>query len=151
MDRRYYKYNIKREINNKVKRVTRDDILDAFDNSRGDNLQVLCLDSIYRAIPIDVWELIVGRSRLDRRSYKPNFFDCDDFAKIFWAMCSKQFEINGCGFVADFSGGHAYNVLLVVEPDRSLDLAWLEPQTDLIMDKSPATGYYQMKNGLVMI
>ena len=98
-----------------------------------------------------MWELIIGRNRVDSRQYKAEFFDCDDFAAILYARTRELYEVNGCGLVIDASGRHAYNVLLVVDSAGRLGRAWLEPQSDLIMTVSPRAGVYKLEEGVIIL
>ena len=140
---------LKKLIKENVVQYSAEDVRVAVERSGGSALQVVCLDSYYRVLPLSVWEHVIQRGQVDTKEYLAEIFDCDDFAKVFWGNVANRYSLNGCGFVADFSGGHAYNVVLV-DKDGELDVAWLEPQTDHLMDISPESGMYEMSNGFIL-
>ena len=124
---------------------------EALSESRGDKLDLICLDSRYRALPKSLWQRIVAAGQVDLRTYKPEFFDCDDFAIVFAGRVRDNYEVNSCGQVIDWSGAHAYNVLISVDDAERLRPLWLEPQTDALMDALPQSGQYAGKNGIIIL
>ena len=56
--------------------------------------------------------------------YRPERFDCEDFAALYKVMHAFVLGVNSVGIVVDWTGGHAYNV--VIMSDGAVNL--VEPQ-----------------------
>ena len=98
-------------------------------------MQILLLDREYTALPLKVWERILEWSDVDRIDYVSEKRDCDNFAIALSGQVGLRLAVNGIGLVVDYSGGHAYNCILVRE-GNDLTLRIVEPQTD----RMPAVG-----------
>lgn len=106
------------------------------------------LDKTYKVVDEETMLNIVERSKLDRREYVPEHFDCDEFAKVFWGSTSKDFELNSTGMVLDMSSAHAYTVLLVHKLGKLVFLA-MEPQSDKII--TAPTQNHKMLGGYIIM
>ncbi len=60
--------------------------------------------------------------------YVKDLFDCENFAILFKAFTDLYFQVNHVGIVLDYQSGHAYN--LIVYPDGNKSV--LEPQHDTV-------------------
>ena len=60
--------------------------------------------------------------------YIKDLFDCENFAILFKAFTDLYFQVNHVGIVLDYGSGHAYN--LIVYPDGNKSV--LEPQHDTV-------------------
>lgn len=97
-------------------------------------MQVIGLDSRYKAVPQDLWDRIIDGTDVDACEYRTDEFDCDDFAVTFKGDCAKHFALgNAVGMVVDTNYspeyGHAYVALLVVDGD-TVRAMMVEPQND---------------------
>ena len=91
--------------------------------------------------------------KTDEEEYVSERFDCDDFAMLFKASMSKLGS-NSVGWVLDFSGGHAYNAVVLWDSENSKPdtpilkcVAW-EPQSDKFVDVG--SGMYKAENGTII-
>ena len=105
----------------------------AFEASPLGELQCICLDSEYVALPLETWRLVLQWSRVDKFRYKADKRDCDNFAAALHGTVPIRFKVNTAAYVLDFSGKHAYTALAVAEPDGGLSIAVVEPQTDALV------------------
>ena len=138
--------NIKKDIAKTEKVHNSNDVQNAFYNSKFAHLQLILLDSKYWTVPIDTWEKMIARTKIDHKQYVAERYDCDDFAFSLKGRIGQLFSVNGCGLVVDFSGSHAYNLIIT----DTLELAALEPQADRLYvgGTSPA---YAMQSGFVLL
>lgn len=87
----------------------------------------------------DAWRIIEW-SQVNTIPWQRDQYDCDDHAEAL-RHDFRKFGVNSCGFIVDWSGGHAYNVL--VFPDGQW---WfLEPQADRIV--AIGAGIYELERG----
>lgn len=61
--------------------------------------------------------------------YRPERFDCEDYAALYKVVHSFVLGVNAVGIVIDWSGGHAYNI--VIKSDGSVSL--IEPQSNTVV------------------
>ncbi len=89
------------------------------------------------------WDLTNGYT------YKPESKDCDKFTTRFWSRFNWFLERNNVGFVVDWSGAHAYNVIV----RRNGGLWVYEPQDDRwwVPGDEPYEGLYRMANMGILI
>jgi len=80
------------------------------------------------------------------KKYIAEEYDCDNFAFSFKARCDRKIGINAVGLVIDYSGGHAYN--LVVFSDVAPEL--FEPQNDSWKKKGQSK-MFTLTNGYVIL
>ena len=127
------------------------DVREAFARSKQENLQLILVDAKYRALSEKGWNKVLNATTDKWKKYRPEFFDCDDFARCQAALVSLHFDINGCGQVYDISGQHSYNVILV-SGGSSLETRIVEPQAGSILPKSMVgQGHYPETSGFVVI
>ena len=84
------------------------------------------------------------------KKYITEEYDCDNFAFSFKARCDRKIGINTVAMVIDYSGGHAYN--LVVFTDAPAEL--YEPQSDRFVsldDGMSDTEVYKMERGYIIL
>ena len=152
LEKRCYKRNIKKQIEAQHQLVDADKVMKLFNKKKFNGIQPILLDRKYKVPTYEVWVNILDRNRVDRRFYKPEHFDCDDFAKIIYAYSSKEFELNSCGLVLDWSGRHAYNVFLFINLENKLDFSFFEPQDDCFLKENYLfTGQYALKDGMIIL
>lgn len=130
--------------------ATHTEIEDAFRRSiiGGTGMQILPCDRRYQILDSEGWDCALDFTGVDRIKYISEFFDCDNFAIVLAAVCAMKFHINSVGIVFDFSGGHAYAVLPVRQPDGSIEFIILEPQNDRYIIS--LGGMYQGKFGIAI-
>ena len=75
--------------------------------------------------------------------------DCDKRAGRFWGRIRPLMRRNGCGFVVDWSGAHAFNIFV----RRNGGLWVYEPQDDRwwVSGDEPYEGLYRMANMGILI
>lgn len=78
--------------------------------------------------------------------YRPERFDCEDFAALYKVMHAFVLGVNAVGIVVDWTGGHAYNI--VIMSDGSVNL--VEPQNGKVI-KPGAKGTFAFKRVLIYI
>lgn len=61
--------------------------------------------------------------------YRPERFDCENFAAAFRTLAAFIGGVNTVGVVYDWSAGHAYNVIV----DSTGDVQFYEPQSDEVV------------------
>ena len=145
-----HKSRIWQHVNISTRRMEWKAFAETIRNSKGRNLKVCIRDGKYPVVSRKAMTLIVERFiHLNKHRYIPDEYDCDDFAKSFWAFTSDNFRISS-GFVTDVSGGHAYNCAIVHDHGK-LDVVWIEPQArrikDAIMDEHPRMRQYKGNAG----
>tara|TARA_R110002012_G_scaffold54593_2_gene139766 strand:+ start:4967 stop:5473 length:507 start_codon:yes stop_codon:yes gene_type:complete len=87
---------------------------------------------------------------VDKKKYVSEHYDCENFAFSFKARTDRKFGINTVGLVIDYSGGHAYNLVLFSDSPPLL----YEPQTDewvYIGEGMSANESYKMQQGYIII
>ena len=109
------------------------------------NIDRYPLDAKYWVCDREEFNKIVKWDWTDNKKYVAEKYDCDNFAFSFKAMVDRRFGVNNVGLVIDYSGGHAYNI--IVFNDGTVRL--FEPQTD----KWPrlGTGMYKFEEGKILI
>ena len=103
------------------------------------------LDNKYVAVSEKEFQKIIDWDWTDNKKYVAEKYDCDNFAFSFKAMVDRRFGVNNVGLVIDYSGGHAYNI--IVFNDGSVRL--FEPQTDRWARVGP--GQYKFEEGKILI
>jgi len=84
------------------------------------------LDGTYFAPDPDDIDLIINVASITRLlPYRPERYDCENFAGFAWTLSALVLGINTVGLVVDYSGSHAYNVVVDAEGNAH----WFEPQT----------------------
>ena len=108
-------------------------------------MEIMSLDSKYFLCDEKDMKSIIKWDWTDKKKYVKEKYDCDNFAFSFKAMVDKRFGLNGVGLVIDYSGGHAYNI--VVFQDGSVKI--FETQSDRW--PKAGRGQYKFQNGSVII
>lgn len=91
----------------------------------------------------DAWRIIEW-SQVNTIPWQREQYDCDDHAEAL-RHDFRSFGVNSCGVVVDYSGGHAYDVLIFADGQY-----WfLEPQQDKIV--AIGAGIYKLANGYISL
>ena len=86
-------------------------------------------DSQYLVIRRDVWDRINALMWEHKAEYIIDQSDCDKYAMSFCGDTALLWKVNSAGLVIDYSGHHAYNVVVTYESDPDvLEAKVLEPQ-----------------------
>ena len=110
----------------------------------------LPLDNSYTACSKKEFQEWIEWDWVDKKQYVKDKYDCENFAFSFKARTDRRFGINTVGLVIDYSGGHAYNVVLFTDSPPLL----YEPQTDewvYIGEGMSANESYKMERGYIII
>ena len=92
------------------------------------SMQVICRDRRYVKLPRPLWDRVFAKSCISKEFYRPEVFDCDDFARGFCSECSRRFAVNGVGDVSSLSSRHAFNAVLLATADGAPPgIAFIEP------------------------
>ena len=75
--------------------------------------------------------------------YRPERFDCEDFAKAYDVLVAFVLGVNSIGVVYDWSGGHAYNVIVTSEGK----VRFIDPQ---YKEYSPELEEYSFENATIV-
>jgi len=86
----------------------------------------LPLDGEYWTTSADGFDTIRNEDLTDKRPYKSAKYDCENFALTFMSNAQSKYGVTTIGLVIDWSGGHAYN--MIVFDDGTVKL--FEPQND---------------------
>ena len=86
----------------------------------------LHLDSKYWACSKKEFQDWITWDWTNKKKYISEQYDCDNFAFSFKARVDKWFHLNCVGLVIDWSGAHAYNIVVFKDGTWSL----FEPQSD---------------------
>jgi len=115
------------------------------DIDTNNKMEIMSLDLKYFLCDETDMKAIIKWDWTDNKKYVKEKYDCDNFAFSFKAMVDKRFGLNGVGLVIDYSGGHAYNI--VVFQDGSVKI--FEPQSDRW--PKAGRGKYKFQNGSILI
>ena len=140
------------EINLHSERITSADLYKAMGKGPYRTFQNKFMDSSYRVLTAEAYTKALELLSVDKKHYQSEFFDCDDFAWVSKGLMSFVFEINGVGWVCDYSGRHSFlNVCVLDESakDLSLSIQVIEPQTNLRVKKFD-DAYVNVGNGFVI-
>ena len=133
--------------------ITYDDLEAAFDRSPLSGLTFVGLDEDYVALPRETWEKVLEWSGVNEYKYKTDTRDCDNFAAALHGLIPLRLKVNTVGYVVDWSGGHAYNAVAVMEEAGPLTIRAVEPQTDgfvAVGDQASAHEAYAAEKGFVL-
>ena len=128
------------------------ELREAWANSLGKHLQLLLFDDQYHAVPEALWLQLIQATHTRDLTYIHSFFDCNSFADCLKGLVKAHYGVNGIGFVADFSGKHAFNVVLVASDDPKQPTAsfrFVEPQRDGWI-KPQSKPCYDLAQGMVI-
>tara|TARA_R110000824_G_scaffold120706_1_gene276312 strand:+ start:2548 stop:3054 length:507 start_codon:yes stop_codon:yes gene_type:complete len=110
----------------------------------------LPLDTKYHTCSKDEFMHWIEWDWVDKKKYVAEKYDCENFAFSFKARTDRKFGINTVGLVVDYSGGHAYNVVLFSDSPPLL----YEPQSDQwveIGEGMSTSEMYKMEHGFILI
>ena len=105
-------------------------IQSAWDASPAKAMQLILLDTAYMAVDLKTWKKILQYSSINQAQYIADVRDCDDFSFALRGSLPIKLGFNGIGCVVDWSSAHAYSALLVVDSNKKLKMAFVEPQSD---------------------
>ncbi|AFH21856.1 hypothetical protein OSG_eHP11_00045 [environmental Halophage eHP-11] len=94
------------------------------------DVRIVTADGSYYATDRDGVESLarIGDA-LDWLPYRPDRFDCEEYAELLVAIAAFVGGVNACGVVYDWSGGHAYNVVVTTDGEA----IFVESQTGEIV------------------
>ena len=146
MKRPHYK-TVEAAIRRTMRSFDSEEVMEAVGRSNLGSMNAACLDETYLGVSIDAWEKILAFNGVDSKLYRSERYDCDNFAISLAGTIPMRWDINGCGIVLDWSGGHAYSALIVAGSE-GCEIAVVEPQTDRFV-LWPG-GMYAAEDGLIM-
>lgn len=113
-----------------VSETSRSDVESALRDALGDDPQYVFTDSTYAATDRSGLEQISEQDILRFAPYRPEIYDCEDFAQLFSVSAELVYGVSAIGVVYDWGAGHAYNV--VVSDMGAVRL--YEPQEGVVLD-----------------
>ena len=141
-------------ISERSRSATAREVASALRDAGLGKLQPMLLDRTYTALPMATWASILAWSDVDRVQYVAERRDCDNFALALAGQVGLRLSVNGCGVVVDYSGQHAYCVLLVEDTARGGIYARLvEPQSDglpQVGDSMSGHEAYKAERGVIL-
>ena len=112
-------------------------------------IETILLDTKYWAVDRPTWDAMIADFGPDRNQYVSERYDCDNFASYFWGAMGHRYEVNGVGMVCNWTAGHAYNIILVVDQGQCV-AEFIEPQNDQFV-RTPLPKIYTLHRGLILI
>ena len=115
-----------------------------------DGIQRLHLDAKYWACSKQEFQDWITWDWTNKKRYLSEEYDCDNFAFSFKARCDRKIGINTVGLVIDYSGGHAYNVVVFTDAPAEL----YEPQNDSWVIKGDGISrneMYKLTHGYIIL
>jgi len=109
--------------------ITQDELEAAvFDVAPDDALLTLKFSDgeYYAPVPDHVDRTTGALAATSRLPYRPETFDCDNYAGLWWALTALTTGVNAHAMVFDWEGEHAYNLLV----DAAGDAHVVEPATE---------------------
>ena len=100
--------------------------LPAFD---GDDWELTISDGTYYA-PTSVEGLAPLGDLTAALPYSPKRFDCENYARFYRVLAALLLGVNSIAVVFDWSGGHAYNLIVTADGDGRL----YDPQYDRFVE-----------------
>ena len=124
------------------------DVQKAWKAGAGSHLRLTLFDDRYHALPRELWHELCQETHTNELKYVRSFFDCNSFADSLKGLIKARWAVNGIGFVADLSGQHAFNAVLIAG-DNGLEIGFVEPQRDdwIVPQSKPC---YDLKQGFVL-
>ena len=102
----------------------------AFPAPPGRHPPVFLLDAEYKVVSENELLAVARSTHTAALKYESNYFDCDKFARLFWARVPLDTGLNSVGLMLNFAGRHAYNVAFVQDGDSGVKVVTIEPQQD---------------------
>jgi len=107
--------------------------------------RIVTADGSYYATDRDgVQSLARIGDALDWLPYRPERFDCEEYAELLVAIAAFVAGVNACGVVYDWSGSHAYPVFVTVDGEA----VFVESQSGEIVDVGE--GIYTLDDATVI-
>ena len=137
---------------NRPKKVEKDnkfveDALSALPNY-DNGVSRMTLDAKFWMVNKEQMRKIVKEDMTDKREYQKSLFDCDNVFSHVVNHLADTYDVNQAGIILDYSGAHAYNV--IVYPNKSIEL--FEPQTDRFFDADKRDeNKYPLKKATVLM
>jgi len=138
---------VRAAVRRTAKIVSHEEVAAAWGKGDLKSLHPHFLDRQYAALPVETWEKILLWSRVDSPRYVSERRDCDDFAMALRGELPLKCQANGIGVVLDWSGGHAYNAILIRRDDDTIEVGAIEPQSDRLI--KTGSGMYPASCGAV--
>ena len=113
------------------------------------HISLLMLDSEYRALAETEWDKVLTFTDTATRQYIAQYRDCDKYAFL-WHSEVNLLLCNGVGMVINYTGHHAYNVILVAGGGEPT-FQFIEPQTNGHIKVGSRACYNMSGNGLVIL
>lgn len=110
------------------------DAVDGYLDEHAEHSERLPLDGKYYTVSKEDMRSISSWEETNLLDYEADQYDCDNFALSFMSSVQREFGVTTVGLVIDWSGTHAYNML--VYEDGSVEL--FEPQNDNIVEPGDA-------------
>ena len=121
-------------------------------------LTAWCPDRTYRVCSQEAVEKYLAWSTVDKKEYRAEHFDCDDFAASLRGEARRKCGLNTIAEVWDMSGGHAYSAAVIhddasttAENPNGIRVMVIEPQSDRTVTK--LTGHlkqYKAERGVII-
>lgn len=119
--------------------ISASDLSDAVKASPASALQLHLSDSQYTVVDQTTWAQVMQVFAKVYLPYTPEKRDCDDYAFAFRGNVPMAFELNSVGIVIDYTGQHAYNIVVTKEDD-GLHVKLVEPQSDSFVLSNSESG-----------
>jgi hypothetical protein len=114
-----------------------DAINDFFDEHDTEEDNIYSLDSDYYACSEEDMRSVVERDDTETHEFIEEKYDCENFALSFMAGAQKEYGVTTLGLVIDWSGTHAYNILVTDE----LEILLMDPQSDTFVEPGEEDKY----------
>jgi len=130
-----------------ITEVTREDIKEALTTQTDydpENIDLIFSDGTYlapRESDMDTIQKVTWLTKF--LPYRPERFDCEDFAKAYDVLVAFVLGVNSIGVVYDWSGGHAYNIIVTSEGK----VRFIDPQ---YKSYSPEKESYSFENATIV-
>ena len=108
-------------------------------------MEIKPLDSKFWTCTKEDWRKIISWDWTNEKKYVAEQYDCDNFAFNFKARVARKFGVNSIGLVVDYSGGHAYNLMVFSDGTWAI----FEPQSDNW--PTIGSGMYKFETGYILL
>lgn len=105
-------------------------------------------DSTYKVVDREMLARILRETEVDAVKWRAEEEDCEDIARRFVQRCV-DLGINSVGRVLSVKGKHAFCVAIIAD-GHDLEVVFLEPQTDEIVNPKP-NSKYDLTNAFMVI
>ena len=126
-----------------------DEIGKAFADAGLEN--VVLLDGEYAVLPEDEMLACATATHTSLQKYRKDYFDCDKFARLFWARFPLLFGVNSTGIFLNYAGRHAFNMALVQTGKGGLAVRIVEPQSDAEVSLGSSAPYKIVKGRYLVV